>query len=136
VNEQSLTAEIVLAAFAAVERRDEPGLQALCHRDVTFHWPPAVREARPGQTWEEIWDPLQPTALERAMSPRLVASSAHEAAVLWHQHGLDLDGRRLDAEVLGLYEVRDERFFRAQMFYFDTITVLRFLRGARDGGGS
>jgi hypothetical protein len=47
--------------------------------------------------------------------------------VLWHQRGLRADGKRLDVEVLGRYEVRDRKFFRAQMFYFDTVAVLRFL---------
>jgi hypothetical protein len=32
--------------------------------------------------------------------------------------------------VLGLYEVRDGMFARAQMFHFDTASVVRFLRQA------
>jgi hypothetical protein len=31
-------------------------------------------------------------------------------------------------ETLGLYGVRDGKFARAQMFYFDTTAVLRFLQ--------
>jgi hypothetical protein len=50
--------------------------------------------------------------------------------VLWHQRGLTGNGERLDIEVLGLYEVRDAKFFRAQMFYFDTAAVLRFWKVA------
>jgi hypothetical protein len=32
--------------------------------------------------------------------------------------------------VLGLYQVRDGKFARVQMFYFDTAAVLEFLREA------
>jgi ketosteroid isomerase-like protein len=65
------------------------------------------------------------------MSPRLIASSKREVVVLWHQRGLSPDGRSLDVEVLGLYEVRDGKFFRAQMFYFDTAEVVRYLEETR-----
>jgi ketosteroid isomerase-like protein len=51
--------------------------------------------------------------------------------VLWHQRGLRPAGQRLDIEVLGLYGVRDGKFARAQMFYFDTTAVLRFLQQPR-----
>jgi hypothetical protein len=37
--------------------------------------------------------------------------------VLWHQRGRDHAGRSLDTPVLGLYQVRDGRLARAQMFY-------------------
>jgi hypothetical protein len=37
-----------------------------------------------------------------------------------------------DGEVLGLYEVREQRLVRAQMFYFDTDAVKRFLADAQD----
>jgi len=40
----------------------------------------------------------------------------------------------LEAEVPGLYQVRGGSFARAQMFYFDTTAVLRFL--ARTGSSS
>jgi ketosteroid isomerase-like protein len=100
------------------------------HRDVAFHWPPSLVASRAEHRWEAIWDPLQPTESERRMSPRLIASSDREAVVLWHQRGLAGNGERLDVEVLGLYEVRDGKFFRAQMFYFDTAAVLRFWKAA------
>jgi ketosteroid isomerase-like protein len=114
-------------AFAAVERRDADRLKALYHPDVEFHWPPSLTASRPNETWQEIWDPLQPAEQERQMSPRLIASSEREVVVLWHQRGLSPEGEVLDAEVLGRYEVRDQKFFRAQMFYFDIAAVLRFL---------
>jgi ketosteroid isomerase-like protein len=124
---RSEAADIVLDAFRAVEQRDHARLAALYHPEVEFHWPQSLVDSRPGCSWDELWDPLQPTERERAMSPRLIAVSDHEVVVLWRQRGLAPAGEQLDCEVLGLYEVRDHKFARAQMFYFDTAAVLRFL---------
>lgn len=129
------TAGIVLEAFAAVEGRNEQRLLELYHPQVEFHWPPSLPYggfyggARPNsrRSWREVWGPLQPTEQERSMSPRLVAAGGSEAVVLWRQRGLSPGGDRFDAEVLGLYEVRNGKFARAQMFYFDTDAVARFL---------
>ncbi len=62
------------------------------------------------------------------MDPRVVAATDHEVVVLWRQRGLQSSGRRLDMETLGLYGVRDGKFARSQMFYFDTAAVLSFLQ--------
>jgi ketosteroid isomerase-like protein len=64
------------------------------------------------------------------MSPRVIAATDREVVVLWRQRGVSANGERLDAEVIGLYEVRDSKLVRAQMFYFDTTAVLRFLHRA------
>lgn len=45
-------------------------------------------------TWAETWDPLQPTAAERQMDPRVVAVSDQEVVVLWRQRGLSSIGER------------------------------------------
>jgi hypothetical protein len=50
--------------------------------------------------------------------------------VRWHQRGHSPAGLCFDGQVLGLYEVREERLARAQMFYFDTNAVRRFLADA------
>lgn len=132
--------DIVMAAFAAVEERDERRLAELYHPEVEFHWPPslpyggsvqgaaAALQAGDRTCFDQIWDPLQPTGHERRMDPRVVAATGQEVVVLWHQRGLRSAGQRLDMETLGLYGVRDGKFARAQMFYFDTTTVLRFLQ--------
>jgi hypothetical protein len=65
------------------------------------------------------------------MDPRVVAATEQEVLVLWHQRGLNPVGQRLDMETLGVYGVRDGKFARAQMFYFDTTAVLRFLQEPR-----
>jgi multimeric flavodoxin WrbA/ketosteroid isomerase-like protein len=117
----------VLDAFAAVEQRNRARPEALHHAQAEFHWPPSLAASRPGQTWHDIWDRLQPSDEERSMSPRVIAATDREVVVLWRQRGVGANGERLDAEVIGLYEVRDSKLVRAQMFYFDTTAILRFL---------
>jgi uncharacterized protein len=131
--------DIVMAAFAAVEARDERRLAELYHPEVEFHWPPSLPyggsfrgavdlRAADRTGFDQVWDPLQPTRQERRMDPRVIAATDKEVVVFWHQRGLSPTGKRLDMEVLGLYGVRDGKFARAQMFYFDTTTVVSFLQ--------
>ena len=107
------------------------------HFDVEFHWPPALpyggisRGLNPtGRTWGGTWDPLQPTEAERRMDHRVVAASEDEVVVLWRQRGISPAGDRIDTPVLGLYGMQAGKLARAQMFYFDTATVLSFLAKA------
>ena len=139
--------ELLLAIFAAVEGRDAQRFSELVHPDFEIHWPPSLpyggtyrdlgddaRQGRP--TWAATWNPLQPTAAERRMDPRIVASNdeSGEVVVLWRQRGLAPAGERLDTPVLGLYHVRDGRLARAQMFYFDTVPLVAFLANAKQSG--
>jgi ketosteroid isomerase-like protein len=66
------------------------------------------------------------------MDPRVLAASEDEVIVLWPQRGLSPAGGRFDGEVLGLYQVREGKLARAQMFYFDTVAVAGFLAKAMD----
>lgn len=121
--------EVMLKLFSAVERHDEQQQIALYQPNVEFHWPPSLYGgSRPG--WDETWLPLQPTAVERRMDPRIVAASEDEVVVLWHQRGVSPIGDRFDGEVLGLYKLRDGKLACAQMFYFDTTAVASFLARA------
>jgi len=61
------------------------------------------------------------------MDPRVVAANEAEIVVLWRQRGLSPSGERFDGEVLGLYQLREGKLARAQMFYFDTAAVAAFL---------
>jgi ketosteroid isomerase-like protein len=121
--------------FGALERRDERRFLALVHPDVEMHWPPSLpyggtSRGLQQETWSTTWSPLQPTEAERKMEPRVVAASEDEVVVLWRQRGMTLAGDRCDEEVLGLYHVRGGKLARAQMFYFDTAAVVRFLAQA------
>jgi ketosteroid isomerase-like protein len=121
--------EVMLKLFSAVERHDEQKQRALYQPNVEFHWPPSLYGgSRLG--WDEIWLPLQPSAAERRLDPRVVAASEDEVVVLWRQRGVSPTGERFEGEVLGLYQLRDGKLARAQMFYFDTAAVASFLARA------
>jgi ketosteroid isomerase-like protein len=141
-------AEVVLATFRAVEQRDLERLFELCHDDVEFHdasslpYGGSVRgkevlrrrlETAPQETWLGTWGPLQPTERERRMDPRVVTESGNEVVVAYRQRALSPHGERFEAPVLALYQVRDGRFARAQMFHFDTAAILEFLERAGNG---
>jgi uncharacterized protein len=126
---------VVLECFAAVEHRDEQRQRQVFHPDVEFHWPPGLLDSRRAEdgersSFEEVWDPLQPTDQERSMDPRVVAAGDDEVVVLWQQRGLDAAGTAFECPVLGLYLVRDGKLAQAQMFYFDTIATAEFLSRA------
>lgn len=107
---------VVLDVFNAIEHRHSPRadpqrLLGLFHPDVEFHWPPSLPYGGTsrglksgGPTWGDTWDALQPTEAERPLDPRVVAASEDE-----------------------VYEVRDGKLARAQMFYFDTVPLVNFL---------
>lgn len=130
--------EVLFEIFRAIERRDAQRVLDLCHSGVELHWPPSlpyggVARGLGGEhpTWVETWVPLQPTETERRMDPRVVAAREDEVVVLWRQRGLSPKGDRIDSPVLGLYQVREGKLARAQMFYFDPAGVGRFLAEAR-----
>ncbi len=142
-------AEVVLAAIRAVEARDVEALFDLYHDDVEFHEAPSLPYARtahgkegireqleraPGATWLGTWGPLQPTEAERRMDPRVIATDGEEVVVEYTTRALAPDGERFESQVLGLYEVRDGKFARAQMFHYDTAAILAFLDRARENG--
>ena len=145
--------EVVLGAFSAVEERDWEKLFALCHDEVEFHDAPSLPYGgtirgkaalwdrltkSPETTWIGTWGPLQPTETERRMHPRVVATAGEEVAVLYTQRALSVQGERFEGPVLGLYEARDGKFARAQMFHFDTAEILGFLEraGTRSGASA
>jgi ketosteroid isomerase-like protein len=128
---------VVLETFRAVEDRDVMRLLELYHPELEFHWPPSLpyggsfrADGAAGQGWSEAWLPLQPSAAERRMDPRVIAAADDEVVVLWRQRGVKASGERFDGEVLGLYRVRDGKLARAQMFYFDSAAVSSFLEDA------
>jgi len=134
-NQRNINA--ILDIFSAIERRDVSRELELFQPDVELHWPPPLpyggitHGLKPERnSWGQTWIPLQPTDAERKMDPRVVAASDDEVVVLWHQRGLTTAGDRLDVEVLGLYQFRDAKLARAQMFYFDTAAVLNFVSKA------
>jgi ketosteroid isomerase-like protein len=142
-------AEVVLGVFSAIEERDAEKLFALYHDDVESHeaaslpYGGTVRgkavmrkqlATAPETTWLGTWGPLQPTEAERRMDPRVVATSGGEVAVLYVQRAISPSGERFESPVIGLYEVREGKFARAQMFHLDTAAILAFLERAGQPG--
>jgi ketosteroid isomerase-like protein len=68
------------------------------------------------------------------MDPRVVAATEREVVVLYRQRAVGAGGERLDSPVLGLYEVRDGKLVRAQMFHYDTAALVGFLARADAAG--
>ena len=62
-----------------------------------------------------------------ASSARLIAANEDEVVALWHQRGRGQASRQLDTPVLGLYQVRNGKLARAQMFYFDLLAAAELL---------
>jgi ketosteroid isomerase-like protein len=137
----SEAAEVVLHAFRAVEERDYEALIALYHAEVEFHEAPSLPYGGASQGkeavvadlgWLETWGPLQPTEAERRMDPQIIGDDGTRVVALYRQRAVDRSGRRIDLPVVGLYEVRDGKFARAQMFHFDTAAILEFLATAQE----
>jgi ketosteroid isomerase-like protein len=139
-------AQVVLDVIRAVEERDRDTLERLYHEELEFHEAPSLPyggslrgkdvfqqqlESDPGKTWIGTWGPLQPTEAERRFDPRVVAVNGDEVVVRYTTRGRTPDGELFKSEVLALYEVRDGKFARAQMFHFDTAAIVDFLERAR-----
>jgi hypothetical protein len=82
---------IALAAIRAVEQRDGRRLLDMYHDEIEFQDAPSlpyggVVKGKAAVTehmystagWAATWTPLQPTAAERSMSPRVVASAGED----------------------------------------------------------
>jgi ketosteroid isomerase-like protein len=132
--------QTVLNGFRAIEQREpnEPNMESflqLVQPDVELCWPPSLPYGgisrglqQAGPSWADIWDLLQPTAAERRMNPRVIAANdRNEVVVLYRQRGINKGGERFETEVLGVYEIRERKLSRAQMFYFDEAGTNRFL---------
>jgi ketosteroid isomerase-like protein len=136
--------QVMLEIFRALEERDpsrrdvDQREEALYQPDVEFHWPAALPyggtfRGKDAAVWSATWNPLQPTPAERKMDPRVIGADDQRIVILYHQRGVSPSGERFDDEVIGLYELRDFKLSRAQMFYFNEAALAQFLqRAARE----
>ena len=137
-SKEEQNSETILRIFGTIEQRDDTGFRSLLQPDFEIHWPISLPyggtfsglEPVPNN-WSATWESLQPTQNEKKMDARIIAAGNDEVVVLWHQRGLSPKGARFDGEVLGLYTFREGKLARAQMFYFDTAEVARFLADAK-----
>jgi ketosteroid isomerase-like protein len=134
---------VMLDLFRAIEERDPShrngeGELSFYQPDVEFHWPAALPyggtfrglAGRSGTGWNTTWTPLQPKPAERRMDPQVIGADDRRVVILYHQRGVSRSGERFDGEVIGLYDLRDFKLARAQMFYFDEAACARFLERA------
>jgi ketosteroid isomerase-like protein len=135
--------QAMLDLFRGIEERDPNrgnGERELSFYppDVEFHWPAALPyggtfrglSGRSGTDWNTTWTPLQPTRAERRMDPQVIGADGSRVVILYHQRGVSPAGERFDGEVIGVYDLRDFKLARAQMFYFDETVCVRFLERA------
>jgi ketosteroid isomerase-like protein len=135
-------AELVLDLIEAVEERDAERLFANYHDDVEFHDASSLPyggsfrgkadivarfNENPDETWLGTWGPLQPTESERRMDARIIAAAGDEVVALYQQRGVSPEGERFEKPCVGLYQVRDGKLARAQMFHYDTAAITEFL---------
>lgn len=142
-NARERNVQVMLELFKAIEQRDPQYRNverelSFYQPGVEFHWPPALPYGgtfrglgqRSGPNWSSTWTPLQPTPAERKMDPQVIGADEHHVVILYHQRGVSPSGEGFDGEVIGLYELRDFKLARAQMFYFDEAACARFLERA------
>jgi ketosteroid isomerase-like protein len=67
------------------------------------------------------------------MNPAIITASGEEVIARWKQRAVDREGRRFEGDLLAVYELREGKLARAQMFHFDTAAVLSFLENAKPG---
>ena len=107
--------EVILDLLSAIEERDEERIHGIISPETEFHWPPSLPYSDSSRglggsgaaTWRDCWLPVQPTAAERSMDCRIIASRGDDVVALYHQRGRDRQGNVIDDEVIGMYNVAD-----------------------------
>lgn len=56
--------------------------------------------------------------------------------MVFHARGIDASGRHFDAPEVAIYDVRDGKIVRSQMFHADAAAVSEFLSRGRTGRAS
>jgi ketosteroid isomerase-like protein len=137
-SKEQKNSKTILAIFRAIEERNDVQFRSFLQPDFEIHWPRSLPyggtfrglEPQP-HGWGATWGPLQPTAADRKMDAQVVAAHDDDVVVLWRQRGRASEGDVLEEQVLGLYHFLEGKLARAQMFYFDTAPVAKFLQRAK-----
>jgi len=141
--------DVVRRMFKAVEDRDLEGLLSCYDQKVeineagslpyggVYRGQDGAREhsARFRGAWGAFQGPDQ-----RRLDPVFLEGEGGRVAVLFRHRALDPEGgRSFDQPEVSIYEVRDGRVVRSQMFHADSAAVIGFLEeagGSADGGES
>ena len=82
------------------------------------------------ERFARIWDPLQPTPVERRMDPHIVGAAGSVVVAEYTWRARDANDRCFATSTLARYEIRDGLLARAQMYHFDLDGLIRFLTDA------
>ena len=137
--------EVVRRLFAAVEERDLEGVLACYSEDVEIHeadvlpyggvWRGHDGAARHAAAFVEAWNPFQGSG-ETRLDARVWGDGAGTVSALFRHRAVDpARGEQLDAPEVSIYQLRDGRIVRSQMFHADSAAVARFLRDAHEQAG-
>jgi ketosteroid isomerase-like protein len=129
--------EVVRRLFAAVEDRDFDGLLE-CYADnveITEAevlpyggiWCGRDGVAAHAAGFMAAWGDLQ-GAEEARLDARFWGDGAGTVCAVFRHRAVDpVSGARFDAPEVGIYQVRDQRVVRSQMFHADSAAVVEFL---------
>ena len=132
--------DVVRRLFAAVERRDREAVLACYAEDVEIHeaavlpyggtWRGLSGALAHAQGFRAAWDPYQGPD-EVRLDPHLWGDASDTVCALFRHRAVNPErGTRLDAPEVGVYQVRDGKVVRSQMFHADSTAVVRFLTDA------
>jgi uncharacterized protein len=133
--------DLVRRLFDAVERRDCDELLACYAEDVEITEAAGLPyggtyRGRDGALAHALgflaaWNSYQgPEELQ--LDPQFWGDGAGTVCVLFRHRAVDrVRGVRLDAPEVGIYQVRDRRVARSQMFHADSAAVAQFLHDSR-----
>jgi uncharacterized protein len=131
--------ETIRSLFRGVEERDLEAYIAAGHPEVVIREPGSLPYGgdyrglegmrRHAAGWMRTWAALQPGD-ERKLDAVFIDAGYHVVAS-WRLRARAHDGNgTLDMPMVGIYRLRDGKLVEAQMFYSDTVEVLRFLEVA------
>lgn len=122
----------ILAIFRAIEERDAAQFRALLQPDFEIHWPrslPYRGKFRGVEPQPHGWG-RNLAAFAAYEAERMMDKSLPHTTMMLSSCGTNVggsgDGESIDEEVPGLYRFHDG-LARAQMFYFDALSVAHFL---------
>jgi uncharacterized protein len=130
--------EVVRRLFQAVEERDLQGVLDCYDEGVEIHEAASlpyggIYRGHDGAVKHAIgflaaWDDHQGEAEQRLDPHFFAGDDGATVAVLFRHRAIDqASGRRLDAPEVSIYEVRDGKIVRSQMFHADSAAVAQFL---------
>lgn len=124
--------------FRAVEERDVAGVLAAYDSEIVIRDAASLPYGGVHYGLEgakqhiegaaQTWNPLTSSA-ERKMDAVFLDAGEY-VVVLWRLKGWEASsGKTLDAPAASVYRMREGKIIESQMFYSDTVAIVRFLEG-------